>query len=153
MILGEMAAVEPRAQTAKPEQFVDLTYIKELDDSGFIDQLYKSRPALAAAGPKTATATVSKEASGAKAAAGQEKRKQSAAVPAKSGTGAHEYTIQPGDTLALIAQKYYGDVKKWTRIFEANRQALKTPNFIFVGQRIIVPPDDMASVRPSGSSQ
>jgi nucleoid-associated protein YgaU len=132
-----------------------LTYIKELDDSGFIDQLYKSRPALASAGPKTATAAASKDASSAKAAgAAQEKRKQPAAMPARTaGAAAHEYTIQPGDTLALIAQKYYGDVKKWTRIFEANKQALKTPNFIFVGQKIIIPPDDMASVRTSGSPQ
>ncbi len=155
MILGEMAAVEPRAQTAKPEQFVDLTYIKELDESGFIDQLYKSRPALASTGPKTATTAGTKETPAAKtAAATQEKRKSSGATPVKAAAaGSHEYTIQTGDTLALIAQRYYGDVKKWTRIFEANKQTLKTPNFVFVGQKIIIPPDDMASVRQSGSSQ
>jgi LysM repeat protein len=151
MILGEMAASEPRAQTAKPDQFVDLTFIKELDDSGFIDQLYKSRPALASTGARSGTA--SKESPAAKSAAvAQEKRKQPAAAPPKA-AGTQEYTIQSGDTLALIAQKYYGDVKKWTRIFEANKQTLKTPNFIFVGQKIIIPLDDMASGPASGSSQ
>ncbi len=152
MILGEMAASEPRAQTAKPEQFVDLTFIKELDESGFIDQLYKSRPALASAGPKPAAAA-SKEAPPSKpAAVAQDKRKQAAAATAKP-AGAQEYTIQTGDTLARIAQKYYGDVMKWTRIFEANKQTLKTPNTIFVGQKILIPLDDIASGPASGSSQ
>jgi LysM repeat protein len=154
MILGEMAAVEPRAQTAKPDQFVDLTFLKELDESGFIDQLYKSRPALASTGVRSGAAT-SKDAPAAKSAAvAQDKRKQAAVPqPKASAAGAQEYTIQSGDTLARIAQKYYGDVLKWTRIFEANKQTLKTPNFIFVGQKIIIPLDDIASGPAAGSSQ
>ncbi len=154
MILGEMAAVEPRAQTAKPDQFVDLTFLKELDESGFIDQLYKSRPALAATGARSGAAT-SKDAPAAKSAAvAQDKRKQPAVPQHKaSAAGTQEYTVQSGDTLARIAQKYYGDVMKWTRIFEANKQTLKTPNFIFVGQKIIIPLDDMASGPASGLAQ
>jgi NitT/TauT family transport system substrate-binding protein len=42
-VLDEIAERDPRAKTAKPEQFVDLTFIRELDQSGFIDGLYKKK--------------------------------------------------------------------------------------------------------------
>ncbi len=43
IMLREMGAKDVPARTAKPEQFVDFTFIKELDGSGFIDRLYKSQ--------------------------------------------------------------------------------------------------------------
>ncbi|HWO41165.1 MAG TPA: ABC transporter substrate-binding protein [Candidatus Eisenbacteria bacterium] len=42
-VLDEIAARDPRAKTAKPEQFVDMSFIKELDESGFIDGLYRKK--------------------------------------------------------------------------------------------------------------
>ncbi|MGH7832805.1 MAG: ABC transporter substrate-binding protein [Candidatus Binatia bacterium] len=36
-------ASEPKAKTAKPEDFVDLTFARELDQSGYTDSLYKKR--------------------------------------------------------------------------------------------------------------
>jgi NitT/TauT family transport system substrate-binding protein len=42
-VLDELAERNPRAKTAKPEQFVDMTFIRELDQSGYIDALYKKR--------------------------------------------------------------------------------------------------------------
>ncbi len=50
IILRELGVKDPNARSAKPEQFVDLTFIKELDSSGFIDRLYKSA-AVAKAAP------------------------------------------------------------------------------------------------------
>jgi len=41
IILRELGAKDPAARSAKPEQFVDTTILKELDSSGFIDKLYK----------------------------------------------------------------------------------------------------------------
>jgi NitT/TauT family transport system substrate-binding protein len=41
-ILEPLAEKDPKAKAAKPEDFVDLRFIKELDESGFIDELYKS---------------------------------------------------------------------------------------------------------------
>jgi NitT/TauT family transport system substrate-binding protein len=41
IVLRELASKDPKAQGARPEQFVDLTFIKELDNSGFIDRLNK----------------------------------------------------------------------------------------------------------------
>ena len=42
-VLEDIAERDPRAKTAKPEQFVDFTFIRELDQSGFIDGLYKKK--------------------------------------------------------------------------------------------------------------
>jgi len=42
-VLDEIAERDPRAKSAKPEQFVDLTFIRELDQSGFVDGLYKKK--------------------------------------------------------------------------------------------------------------
>ena len=42
-VLEDIGERDPRAKTAKPEQFVDFTFIKELDQSGYIDSLYKKR--------------------------------------------------------------------------------------------------------------
>jgi hypothetical protein len=41
--LTELAATDPKARAAKPEDFADMSLIKEFDDNGFIDGLYKKR--------------------------------------------------------------------------------------------------------------
>ncbi|HEX9445154.1 MAG TPA: hypothetical protein VGA73_13600, partial [Candidatus Binatia bacterium] len=40
-ILEGLAEQEPKAKTAKPEEFVDMRFIGELDQSGYIDGLYR----------------------------------------------------------------------------------------------------------------
>src|SRR5207249_7420459 len=47
VMLRELAARDPKAKAARPEEFVDLTFVKELDSSGFIDRLYKTQPVVA----------------------------------------------------------------------------------------------------------
>jgi ABC-type nitrate/sulfonate/bicarbonate transport system substrate-binding protein len=42
-ILEPLGETDPKAKAAKPEDFVDMRFIKELDDSGFIDELYKGK--------------------------------------------------------------------------------------------------------------
>ena len=54
IILREFGTKDPAARSAKPEQFVDLTIMKELDSSGFIDRVYKSG-AVAKATPRSET--------------------------------------------------------------------------------------------------
>ena len=51
------------------------------------------------------------------------------------------YVIEKGDTLSAIAKRYYGDFKLYPRIFEANREVIKDPDLIFVGQKIRIPLD------------
>jgi NitT/TauT family transport system substrate-binding protein len=42
-ILEPLAQTDAKAKAAKPEDFVDVSFVKELDDNGFIADLYKSR--------------------------------------------------------------------------------------------------------------
>lgn len=42
-ILKPLAEQDPKARAAKAEDFVDMRFIKELDESGFIDRLYKGK--------------------------------------------------------------------------------------------------------------
>ena len=49
------------------------------------------------------------------------------------------YAVAPGDTLSKIAKHYYGDANKYMRIFEANKDQLKDPNVIQVGQKLRIP--------------
>lgn len=51
------------------------------------------------------------------------------------------YTIVAGDTLSKIAKQFYGDANKYPLLFEANREVIKDPNKIYVGQTIRVPKD------------
>jgi nucleoid-associated protein YgaU len=51
------------------------------------------------------------------------------------------YEIVSGDTLSGIAKKFYGDGSAYMRIFEANREVIKDPDKIFVGQKIRIPSD------------
>lgn len=40
-VLEQISETDPKVKTAKPEHFVDMSFLKELDQSGFIDNLYK----------------------------------------------------------------------------------------------------------------
>jgi len=58
-----------------------------------------------------------------------------------SGGGASQrsYTVKSGDTLSKIAKEFYGDANAYHRIFDANRDKLKDPNKIDVGQVLNIP--------------
>jgi NitT/TauT family transport system substrate-binding protein len=55
IMLRELSAKNPKAQRARPEQFVNSTFLRELDSAGFIDRLYRATPALAPARKKQAS--------------------------------------------------------------------------------------------------
>ncbi|MHC4570480.1 MAG: LysM peptidoglycan-binding domain-containing protein [Planctomycetota bacterium] len=55
------------------------------------------------------------------------------------------YVVSEGDNLTVIAKKFYGSENgneevNAARIFGANRRFLKSPDEIYVGQRLIIPP-------------
>lgn len=52
------------------------------------------------------------------------------------------YVIQRGDTLSALAKKHYGKASEYPRIFEANREVIKNPDLIYVGQKIRIPLSD-----------
>jgi hypothetical protein len=49
------------------------------------------------------------------------------------------YAVAPGDTLSKIAKHFYGDANTYMKIFEANKDQLKDPNMIQVGQKLRIP--------------
>jgi nucleoid-associated protein YgaU len=49
------------------------------------------------------------------------------------------HEVKKGDTLSKIAQQYYGDASLYMNIFEANRDILKDPNLIKIGQKLRIP--------------
>jgi nucleoid-associated protein YgaU len=49
----------------------------------------------------------------------------------------HEVT--KGESLWKIAERYYGDGSLYPKIFEANRDLLKDPDKIKIGQRLRIP--------------
>lgn len=49
------------------------------------------------------------------------------------------YTVKAGDTLSKISKQHYGDSNAYMGIFYANRDKLKDPDKIQVGQQLIIP--------------
>ncbi len=49
------------------------------------------------------------------------------------------HEVKSGETLSKIAQRYYGDASLYPKIFEANKDILKNPDLIRVGQKLRIP--------------
>ena len=161
IILREFGVKDPAARSARPEQFVDTSIVKELDTSGFIDKVYKTG-AVAKVAPKTepvaapAPAKMQVAEVKAKPAVAEEKAKPAAkpvsgaaektqASAPKPASAVQAYTVKSGDTLARLSEQFYNSPNKWEKIYEANRDVLKNPNYIYVGMKLMIPADDKAS--------
>jgi LysM repeat protein len=57
--------------------------------------------------------------------------------PGQPTTG--QYTVQPGNSLWVIARKAYGEGIQYTAIYSANRGHIRDPNLIYPGQVITLP--------------
>jgi nucleoid-associated protein YgaU len=53
--------------------------------------------------------------------------------------GERIYEVVAGDSLAYLSLQFYGQPSAYLKIFEANRNILKSPDKIQVGQRLIIP--------------
>ena len=49
------------------------------------------------------------------------------------------HTVQAGDTLYRIAEKYYDDPTEWTKILEANEDTIEDEGSLIKGQVLIIP--------------
>jgi NitT/TauT family transport system substrate-binding protein len=152
LMLRELSPREPKANTAKPEQFVETSFVQELDASGFIDRLYKSTTAVAS---RETTPILLKE----KIPSSKEKVSVSVKSPpvekgVKQASVAQteqlpvapldadgQYTIKAGDSLSKLAQQFYGAAWKWGKIYEANRRTMNNPHFVYIGQKVVIPPE------------
>ncbi|MFL6230537.1 MAG: LysM peptidoglycan-binding domain-containing protein [Pyrinomonadaceae bacterium] len=68
---------------------------------------------------------------------------QAQAATAGGGSqSAQTYTVKSGDTLSKISKQFYGDANEYMRIFYANRDHLKDPDKIQVGQELKIPAEN-----------
>ena len=69
-------------------------------------------------------------------ATGQSQGASDSSSAENSGSGS-KYTVQSGDSLSKISQKFYGDANKYMTIAKTNH--IDDPNKIKAGQELIVP--------------
>jgi len=69
-------------------------------------------------------------------------RAMGAAAGGGAGKGGETYEVKSGDNLSKISKQFYGDPNEYMRIFYANRDQLRDPDKIQVGQKLNIPPDD-----------
>jgi len=60
---------------------------------------------------------------------------------AEAGAGATvtEYTVEKDDTLQKISKKVYNSYGQWTKIYDANKDKIKNPNFVKPGTVLTIP--------------
>lgn len=58
-----------------------------------------------------------------------------------SGTAAaaRSHVVQPGDTLSRIAQRYYGNGRRWNEILAANKAVIPNPDRLAIGTTLVIP--------------
>ncbi|HEX2837564.1 MAG TPA: LysM peptidoglycan-binding domain-containing protein [Phycisphaerales bacterium] len=74
-------------------------------------------------------------------------------VPVINAPATSEYVVQQGDMLGRIAAKVYGSSRHANLIYEANKDTMKSPNNLRVGQRLRIPPKpaEVAGETPGGN--
>lgn len=60
-----------------------------------------------------------------------------------------DYTVQKGDTLQKISMKSFGTTKNWKKIFDANRDILKSPDRVRPGMVLKIPRLESIRVKES----
>jgi LysM repeat protein len=68
---------------------------------------------------------------------------------------ARRYTVQPGDTLSSIAQRFYGSPADWRGLYQVNSSVVDNPNVIYPGEVLDVPyelPASSTTSAPAGSA-
>ena len=71
--------------------------------------------------------------------------KAQASLQTSRTSASQQYTVKAGDTLSKLAGQFYNATDKWERIYDANRDQLKNPNYIYIGMKLMIPSDDKAS--------
>jgi len=58
---------------------------------------------------------------------------------AEPAPGVRYHTVQEGETLFTLAQRYYNDGDQFVEIYRQNRQVLRTPDVLPAGTVLIIP--------------
>jgi LysM repeat protein len=115
-------------------------------------QAGKAAPAVAIAGALVAVPTA-QQASAATASKADPAGAASAAHsvrPAARASANRTYTVRGGDTLSLIAQRFYHKPADWQWLYHVNAKTIPNPDVIYAGQRISVPVDPPAHFTLTG---
>ncbi|MFA6129733.1 MAG: LysM peptidoglycan-binding domain-containing protein [Candidatus Omnitrophota bacterium] len=58
------------------------------------------------------------------------------------------YTVGKNDTLQKISKKFYGTTKRWMKIYEANKDVLRSPDKLYAGQILKIPSSPELKAEP-----
>jgi LysM repeat protein len=129
VVVGTLATTAPHiggAVTASPAATAPHVVRAHLDAAAL-----PAGQAHAAATQAAATGSASDQAASTEAASAHAARTQ-AAVGGK-------YTVQSGNTLSGITQRFYGKDANWRSLYAANEAAISNPNMIYVGEELRLP--------------
>ena len=107
----------------------------------------KAAPAVAVAGALAAAPQIHNFLPAGPAAAAQQvihARLDAAVLPAR--LASRTYTVRTGDTLAGIAQRFYGRAADWHWLYSVNRSKISNPGLIYAGQVLSIPRDPPATL-------
>ena len=86
-------------------------------------------------GPSSSETTGSRVVEGPSEAAGTQGAKSAVATPMDG----VRYTVQDGDSLSRISDKFYGTKTRWKELYEANRDVLDSPDWVKPGMALVIP--------------
>jgi nucleoid-associated protein YgaU len=116
----EVVTLTGRAADVQTKSKIMAAFNQAVETKNTINNLSVTQPAAASARPDSPLS--------AKAAPGL-----------TTATEHRTHEVASGETLTHIAHRYYGDAAKFSKIFEANRDQLKDPDKIKVGQKLKIP--------------
>ena len=82
---------------------------------------------------------------------GQSRRVAARPTSRVSDPAPRQHTVEEGDSLYGLAERYYGDGERFADIFQANRAVLKRPDRLEVGTVLVIPnlPEAPAAAEPA----
>ena len=137
VVVGTLATTAPHiggAVTASPAATAPHVIRAHLDAAVLpADQAHatQAHATQAAATQAAATQAATSQAAATETASARAARSQ-AAVGGK-------YTVQSGNTLSGITQRFYGKDANWRSLYAANEAAIGDPNMIYVGEELRLP--------------
>jgi len=126
----------PQVQVPAPAEKTRKIYVLEITQPVPESEVQKiERNAVSAITEPTETPSASGPASLQESA-----QPSSEAVPQNEGNlQPKTYTVQKDDTLQKISKKLYGTYGRWYKIYQANKDKIKNPNFVRPGTVLIIP--------------
>jgi len=144
-VMGKCPAAPAPAEKTRKVYVLELTRPVPESEVQKIEQNAVSAITETTVTPPVATSNPATSASAAPAGASQPAvvvpvvGDQPVAPAAQAGVQAQTYTVLKDDTLQKIAKKVYGSYGKWYKIYEANKDKIKNPNFVKPGTVLTIP--------------